>query len=379
MIRITAPLGELAEITSGFAFKSEDFNSDGNGLPLVRIRDVVDGTSDTYFAGEYKPDFVVNDGDALIGMDGQFNLARWQGGKALLNQRVCKVKASSKTLDQAYLLHFLPAALKEIEDRTPFVTVKHLSVKSLREIKVPLPHVSEQRRIAAILDKADVLRAKRREAIAKLDQLLQSVFFDMFGSQRDPKFPLVDLVGRVKINPPSPVNCGGDQPVPFLPMAAIDAAADQAIEKELRPYSSVNKGFTGFQRGDVLLAKITPCFENGKIAIANISESLGFGSTEFHVLRPGNTSYGKFLVTYLRQAWIREVGAGQMTGSAGQRRVPKKFLEGLKIPDAPSSTIRSFATKYDAVRALRLSANESMSKTNDVIGSLQQKAFSGAL
>ncbi|WP_112196775.1 restriction endonuclease subunit S [Pseudomonas sp. LG1E9] len=181
MTLLTAPVGELTEILSGFAFKSEQFNNSGEGLPLIRIRDVVEGASDTYYSGDYKSEFLIKNGDALIGMDGQFNLACWRGGPALLNQRVCKIKATDERLDQSYLLRVLPLALKEIEDRTPFVTVKHLSVKSLREIEISLPPLSEQRRIAAILDKADALRAKRRETIAKLDQLLKSVFLEMFG------------------------------------------------------------------------------------------------------------------------------------------------------------------------------------------------------
>ncbi|MDE0853159.1 MAG: restriction endonuclease subunit S [Nevskia sp.] len=181
MSQCVAALGDVAEITSGFAFQSSHFNTDGEGLPLVRIRDVVPGVSDTYYRGTFKNEYVVANGDALIGMDGEFNLGIWRGGPALLNQRVCRVRAQDDRLDNGYLLRFLPNALKAIEDATPFVTVKHLSIKNLREIDVPLPPLPEQRRIAAILDKADALRAKRREAIGKLDQLLQAVFLDMFG------------------------------------------------------------------------------------------------------------------------------------------------------------------------------------------------------
>lgn len=174
-------LGDLVEITSGFAFKSNLFNESKKGLPLIRIRDVLPGFSETYYDGEYEEKYLINNGDALIGMDGNFNLAIWNGGKSLLNQRVCKIKSNNEKLDQRYLLNFLPITLKKIEDATPFVTVKHLSVKDIREIVIPLPPIEEQRRIAAILDKAEALKAKRREAIAKLDQLLQSVFFEIFG------------------------------------------------------------------------------------------------------------------------------------------------------------------------------------------------------
>lgn len=174
-------LGTLVKITSGFAFKSNLFNTDKKGLPLIRIRDVVRGYSDTYYDGEYKAEYLIQKGDALIGMDGEFNLALWNSGKALLNQRVCKIQSIDERLDQNYLIRFLPKALKDIEDRTPFVTVKHLSMKDINNIQIPLPPLAEQRRIASILDQADELRQKRQQAIEKLDQLLQATFIDMFG------------------------------------------------------------------------------------------------------------------------------------------------------------------------------------------------------
>ncbi|MDM7861919.1 restriction endonuclease subunit S [Alteromonas sp. ASW11-36] len=176
-----APLNEHVDILSGFAFKSDLFNTSGDGLPLVRIRDVVAGESETYYSGEYSEDYVLENGDMLIGMDGDFNRARWKGGRALLNQRVCKVTAKADTLDQSYLYHFLPKALAKIHAETPAVTVKHLSVKGIRNIEIPLPPLDEQKRIAAILDKADAIRRKRQQAIQLADDFLRAVFLDMFG------------------------------------------------------------------------------------------------------------------------------------------------------------------------------------------------------
>ena len=177
----TVKLGGLIKVTSGFAFKSAMFNSNNNGLPLIRIRDVVRGFSDTYYSGEYKNEYIITNGDALIGMDGEFNLALWKGNKALLNQRVCKIESIDERLNQEYLIRFLPQALKDIEDKTPFVTVKHLSVKDINNIEIPLPPLEEQRRIAAILDQADALCQKRQQSLEKLDQLLQATFIEMFG------------------------------------------------------------------------------------------------------------------------------------------------------------------------------------------------------
>lgn len=176
-----ASLGDHVEILSGFAFKSECFNTEGQGLPLVRIRDVVSGNSQTYYSGEYSNDYLLQDGDMLVGMDGDFNRERWNGGIALLNQRVCKITAKADTLDQSYLYHFLPKALAKLHSETPAVTVKHLSVKGIRNIEFPLPPLTEQKRIAAILDKADGIYQKRKQAIKLADDFLRATFLEMFG------------------------------------------------------------------------------------------------------------------------------------------------------------------------------------------------------
>lgn len=198
----TDKLGEHVEILSGFAFKSSDFNTVGEGLPLVRIRDVVPGKSSTYYSGKYPAEYLLSDGDLLIGMDGDFNRENWRGGRALLNQRVCRITAKQETLDQGYLYHFLPKALIKIHSETPAVTVKHLSVKGIKNIDIPLPPLAEQKRIAAILDKADNLRRKRQQAIQLADDFLRSVFLDMFGDpvtnpkgwKKEPITELADVI-----------------------------------------------------------------------------------------------------------------------------------------------------------------------------------------
>src|SRR5262249_27465463 len=104
-----------------------------------------------------------------------------KGGPALLNQRVCRLEPFNDKLNPNFLLYLLNRKLKEIEDSTPFATVKHLSTKTIYDIEVFLPPLPEQKRIAAILDKADAIRRKRREAMKLTDELLRSVFLDMFG------------------------------------------------------------------------------------------------------------------------------------------------------------------------------------------------------
>jgi type I restriction enzyme, S subunit len=174
-------LGDVLSIQNGFAFKSTFFNSDGDGLPIVRIRDVVPGKSNTYYSGEYDPTFVVENGELLIGMDGEFNLNYWSGGRSLLNQRVCRVSSNPDLCSLSYIrFRFLPI-LKKIEDETPFVTVKHLSSSQLEDTEIVLPSLEIQHRIANVLERANRMRRLRQHALEMSDTYLQSVFLEMFG------------------------------------------------------------------------------------------------------------------------------------------------------------------------------------------------------
>ena len=148
-------LTDICDIQYGYAFDSALF-SETTGTPLVRIRDIVRGFSETRTSESFPSEYTVNDGDILIGMDGEFNIARWHGGTAALNQRVCRL--IPKDVDEDYIFHFMPSALKTIEDKTPFVTVKHLSAKEINKIIVPIPTPEEQIRIGTILN-----RLRRRQ------------------------------------------------------------------------------------------------------------------------------------------------------------------------------------------------------------------------
>lgn len=227
---ITKLLPEVCAIQYGFAFDSAKFSST-EGMPLVRIRDVVRGYSETYTTENYSDEYIVRNGDMLIGMDGEFNIAKWQGGDALLNQRVCRLIPTSE-IDAGYLYYFMPIALKAIENRTPFVTVKHLSAKQLNAVSIPLPAMQEQKHIAAVLDEVSKLISLRKQQLAKLDELVKARFVEMFGDpvhngNRLPTKKLADLGsldrGRSKHRPRNaPELLGG--PYPLIQTGEIASA-----------------------------------------------------------------------------------------------------------------------------------------------------------
>ena len=149
-------LGEVADVLSGFAFKSELF-SEKQGIPLIRIRDLQKQTwTEVGYLGDFDERYVVNKGDFLIGMDGEFRCYEWLGGKALLNQRVCRIQDFASTQIIPRFVYFLVNNyLEEIEKSTSYTTVKHISIKQVKGISFPLPPLTEQKRIVDVVTSVD--------------------------------------------------------------------------------------------------------------------------------------------------------------------------------------------------------------------------------
>lgn len=177
------------------------------------------------------------------------------------------------------------------------------------------------------------------------------------------------ILGQVaKINPSGPRNgeLPGDELVDFVPMAAVSESGDVNVNEQ-RTAAEVSKGFTAFQNDDVLVAKITPCFENNKIALAKVQTRYAFGSTEFHVIRCSVKELDpNYLTHFLRQDRVRNEGEKRMTGSAGQRRVPKAFLEELEIPLPPLDEQRRIAAILDQADTLRRLRQRAIDRLNEL-------------
>jgi type I restriction enzyme S subunit len=149
-----------------------------------------------------------------------------------------------------------------------------------------------------------------------------------------PTTEAVPMDSVVDFNPkPTRGSIPDDLAVSFVPMAAVEAGSGRLDPTQVRRYGEVKKGFTTFRDGDVLFAKITPCMENGKMAVAReLRNGVGCGSTEFHVLRPRNAVDPRYLYYFVSSAVFRREAAQHMTGAVGQRRVPLSFLRESVLP-----------------------------------------------
>ena len=156
--------------------------------------------------------------------------------------------------------------------------------------------------------------------------------------------------------------CSDDTAVTFVPMAAVDPRTGTIAVREERRLAEVANGFTAFEEGDVLFAKITPCMQNGKAALArNLANGIGRGSTEFYVLRPGHRVLGEYVWHFVRQPRFREAAKRSFTGTAGQQRVPRSFVENALIPLPPLDEQRRIVdilNRAARIEALRVRAAE---------------------
>lgn len=163
---------------------------------------------------------------------------------------------------------------------------------------------------------------------------------------------VVPLSEVADINPPAQ-KLDPTTPIDFAGMAELSetlAVATPRASAEFRDYA---KGYTQFKNGDILVAKITPCWENGKVGQAKLNHQFAMGSTEFHVVRPSDTLNDRYLLHFLRQEHVRLTGTLRMTGSGGQRRVPKKYLTDIKIPLPHLDEQRRIAAILDKADAIR--------------------------
>jgi type I restriction enzyme, S subunit len=184
-------------------------------------------------------------------------------------------------------------------------------------------------------------------------------------------------VGRIcDINPRAQRELPLSTPVSFVPMSAVDEVLGDIIKAEERPAEEVYRGYTPFADGDVLFAKITPCMQNGKAAIArNLRNGVGFGSTEFHVLRPKPVVLTEWIFHFVRREPFRQAAAASFTGTAGQQRVPPEFIANALIPLPPLSEQRRVVEILQEAEAVRRLSAEADRKTAELIPAMFHEMF----
>lgn len=346
-------LGKHIDILSGCAFPSSGFNRN-NGVPLIRIRDILSGKTETYYEGSYDLKYLIKKGDLLVGMDGDFNREYWKGTDALLNQRVCKITPNPETLDKNFLYHFLQKELDKIHATTDVVTVKHLSVKKIQDIKIRLPSLKEQKRIAAILDKADAIRQKREQAIKLADDFLRAKFLEMFGTPANnihcfPKGTIRDLVDSVNYGTSAKASIdSGEYPILRMGNITYQGRWDFTDLKYL-DLSVKEKDKYLVKEGDLLFNRTNSKELVGKTAVYEEDRPMAFAGYLIRV-RPNSIGNNYYISGYLNSIHGKITLMNMCKSIVGMANINAQELQNIEILIPPKHLQDEYEIIYKKIK-----------------------------
>ena len=297
-------------------------------------------------------------------------------------QRSVAVLRPQATLTSRFLMYTLIGKNKELNAEAHGIAQKGIYLRQLSQLCMSVPPLSEQERIVAELDCLSSVIEKQKEQLKELDNLAQSIFYAMFGN------PLTNSMGwnTKKIGDVCIVNPSKKETsktlnatdiISFLPMEDLPIKACYHSPKQHRLLSEVQSSYTCFAENDVLMAKVTPCFENGKIGIATeLQNGVGYGSSEFIVIRANQADVLKEYIYFVVQdPTFIDRATAQLTGTSGLRRVPRTFVESCVISIPPLALQQEFASKIEAIEKQKELIKQSIAETETLFNSRMDYYF----
>ena len=370
-------LADICDIQYGYAFDSKCFTEDSSYPQLVRIRDVKRGYSETYYSGNYPDEYILSEGDLLIGMDGEFNIARWKCSGALLNQRVCKLTTKVGT-NEEYLRFAMLKSLKEIEQRTAFVTVKHLSAKELNKLELDVPELTKQDKIADTLSRLERVIEARKEELEELDELIKARFVEMFGDPiLNPKgwemVAVGDIVTDVRYGTSKPAVEGGKYP--YLRMNNL--TSDGHLDLKDLKYIDISDDEIEkcvVRKGDVLFNRTNSIELVGKTAVFDLPEDMVIAGYIIRV-RLNEKLLPEILSQYMNLEAIKSILRGMAKGAVNQANINAQELQSIKVYIPSMELQNQFVEMKEQVDKSKVKVQKALDETQKLFDSLMQQYF----
>ncbi len=356
------PLGQVVEILNGGTPSTKIEEYWRGDIPWLSVADFrnkpryVDSAekSITEAGLENSSTQILRAGDVIISARGTVGEIA-QLAKPMAFNQSCYGLRGKEGVDNAFLLFTLRMITGEMKARSSGATFGSITTRTLKSFRIPLPPLSVQQHIVQEIEKVEEEETLAKNTIATTKAGIQSLLDAAI--QSTPVHQLVGLSKLAQVNPPKfTEGLTEESKVSFIDMAAVSDTGG-LLKVEERSYKEVKVGYTNFMQGDVLLAKITPCMENGKIAyLETLPYVVGFGSTEFFVIRAKDALTARIIFHFLNRDAFRQVAAGAMTGASGHRRVPKSFLEKYEIPQLEDSQKRHLLKSIEDFEAQCIAA-----------------------
>lgn len=289
----------------------------------------------------------------------------------------------------------------DLYDFTNATTVPAIRKTDLEKISFPLAPLAEQQRIVdrieSLFTKLDEAKEKAQAVVDSFETRKAAILHKAFTGELTAKWREEHDVGMESweqcslsdvctVNPKKAdtKDLPDELEVSFFPMSALSEIYGEITDPQTRLLKEVRSGFTNFSEGDVVFAKITPCMENGKSAVVGkLVNDIGYGTTEFFVLRCSDRLYNRFLYHLVRDKLFRDKAKAVMAGAVGQQRVPKRYLETYKLNLPKFNEQREIVRILDGFFAREQSAKEAAEAVLDQIDlmkkSILARAFRGEL
>ena len=331
---------------------------------------------------DYVDKYIFDGRYLLVGEDG----AKWGAsdksayivdGKCWVNNHAHILKLDNSINDKMveyYLVY------KDLSEYITGAIVPKLTQQALKQIPIPVPERAEQERIVGELDCLSGIIAAKRAQLRELDTLAQSIFYTMFGDPitNDKGWQTQTLGNVCVVNPPKKdtlADVQSDDLVSFIPMEDLSVKAGYVKSKQQRLCKDVQSSYTCFADNDILMAKVTPCFENGKVGITqNLVNGIGFGSSEFIVIRPVNV-IKEYVYFVIQIPIFIDEAVKRLTGTSGLRRVPRTYVEECIISIPPIDLQKQFAEKIENIERQKELITKSIKETEDLFNSRMSYYF----
>ena len=381
-------LDSLCKVASGGTpSRSKKEYWDGGDIPWIKIGNIKSKVVSN--ADEYITEAGLNNSSAKLFKKGTilYTIFATLGEVGILDFNACTNQAIAgisiekpEKITTDYLYYYLKSKKAEVNQIGRGVAQNNINLSILRKFSIPLRDIEDQKTIVGSLNKVESIIEKQKRQLERLDELIKARFVEMFGMPgTDPfSYGIKELGKCCELNPKKTQDkrLTSNIDVSFIPMPSVSENGD-IDPTDIRSYEEVKKGFTYFAENDVLFAKITPCMENGKGAVARgLKNGIGFGSTEFHVLRPTkdiSNPYWIYVLTSFKS--FRKDAETNMTGSAGQRRTPVSFLDNYKVALPPIYLQNRFAAFVAQVDKSKFAVQKSLEKTQLLFDSLMQEYY----
>lgn len=378
---VRVPLGEVAEFINGVAFKPADWSDEGQRI--VRIQNLTDSSKPFNCTTRVVDDkYHVRAGDMLVSWSATLGVFVWDGPDvALVNQHIFRVLPRPDRVYGGYLRHMLIDALAEMERHLHGATMKHVNRNEFLATTIPLPPLAEQKRIAAILDAADALRAKRRQTLAELDTLLQSTFLDMFGDPvTNPKgWEVVSFgdVGKSRLG--KMLDRGkpkGHTVYPYLANFNVQWELIQLSELRSMEFSESDRQEFSLEYGDILVC------EGGEVGRSAIwrgeREGIYFQKALHRVRLDPNRAVPEYIQKYM---WFMAKNGGfkDYASTATIAHLTGVKMKKLPVPLPPLTLQHQFAAIVESVERQKTHLRAHLAELDTLFASLQSRAFKGEL